>query len=167
MTSPTSLQQAFLDWLHDPASSLARRVLIDAIRDDQLTFHFDVGFPALVGWLNERELTIAVMEGDEMMDLIFDCRAMPVQDGDQWRCSICAKQGKDELLASPDALWVDYLFTPFAQWVNGTLARAATLVIYRYGDGSWAKLVPPVGPPATGPHVSTVISLCQSRPHLA
>lgn len=138
------IQRAFFAWLEEARPRFKREVRIMRRTDKAVEFAFDVGGPALQGWLNRHEITVGAFHDGGCWDLIFDVDAYPERRGEGYVCSQCEREGKHETFASREALWLDHLFEPFLGWLNENLAPAKALVLRATEDGraTWAQLKP-------------------------
>ena len=102
------IQRAFLAWLEEARPRLGREVWVQRRTRRAVEFVFDVGPPALHGWLNGFEITVAVTFGECFWDLIFDEYALPTRAPGGFVCRGCEPAART-LFPTREALWRDHL----------------------------------------------------------
>jgi hypothetical protein len=129
MTVRPRIQRAFLAWLGESAPRLKRRIILRRRTDEAIRFEFGVGAPYLHGWLNRREVVVAVNVEEMTWDLILNLEADPERTEGGVACSLC-DDDKRRVFASREELWRDHLFERLLQWVNETLAPAVAITLF-------------------------------------
>lgn len=123
-----SLAHSFLLWLQVEGSDLLGEIEATKVRH-----RVDIAFrrlPELHGCLRGYCLSVSAERHGECWDFIFDRDVVVVPTREGWQCRLCPEP---ETFATRQALWVDHLFAPFAEWIRGPLARTKYVAFHRGG----------------------------------
>lgn len=143
MTIRPRIQRTFLAWLASAEPRLTRKIQIRRRTDRILYFNFDVGRPALQGWLERGGISVGAFNGDQWYDLIYDDIVALQRFGGGYVCRFCPPS-EQCLYATREDVWIAHLFEPFLTWVNETLAPAQSLALFEtepIHGATWARLI--------------------------
>jgi hypothetical protein len=138
------LQRAFRAWLDDARSRRAVGVSIGRATSEITEFAFAMRNPVLTGALTSHgDLVVSAEWDGQCWDFLLSEEVRPVTVSGCIVCSLCESEGKHRVFPSVEALWQDHLFRPFEQWINGKLAGAQAVALYRTATGgaTWARLI--------------------------
>jgi hypothetical protein len=142
------LPSVFSQWLEMNKDQFAIAVLWEP-REDHLYLSFSVLQGVMDGCAHSKEngwaeIVISVEYEGEFWDIIFnpDLEAKCEERG--WFCALCAEHGTPyQFFKTLEELWIEHLFNPFLDWINGKLAKAEALALCGSIEGgmTWAALV--------------------------
>lgn len=133
------IQREFSRWLAVNASRFQVPLHSRRRTDRSWEFRFAGLVDVLRIHLVRHEIAVAVVRQGECIDLLTCFEAAPKRSRGGVGCQFCTDS--DAWYPSLAALWIDHLFEPLLDWVNGQLAVADSLELSFGGGWSAARLI--------------------------
>ena len=128
-------QREFFRWLGEREGEFAIRLQEIKRTDKEIEFGFAGLTSCLSVQVRPSELSVSVTRDGVFMDYLIDIDLMLERGALGYFCGFCNQAERDYFPTREEA-WRVHLFEPFLAWVNGQLASAQWLRIFRSGGGS-------------------------------
>ena len=128
-------QREFFRWLGEREGEFAIRLHEIKRTDKEIQFGFAGLTSCLSVQVRPSELSVSVTRDGVFMDYLIDIDLMLERGALGYFCGFCNQAERDYFPTREEA-WRVHLFEPFLAWVNGQLASAQWLRIFRSGGGS-------------------------------
>lgn len=136
------VQRAFLRWL-EGNKRLQVGLRLAHRTDSVLELASDRGSPHIKVHLYRDGVAVAAEWEEEPWDLLYCEDVAPLKTPEGYVCALCPEEDRT-VFADRLTLWEQHLFEPLLEWLNGELAPAQALHLYRTdgGGSTWASLYP-------------------------